>query len=141
MCQQAILIFSNLGSRTNLLLLLKLVFNPSVTNTCKLEVSQWAHGSLVVHVHGPPHSSRPPKCGGWEGCVYLHENTSNSLLSRIQWASSQHENSPLFSSYYSRFAMVCVSRISEGGIKLTRVIGPVSTFSKYRVKVRGNYCV
>ena len=40
----------------------------------------WAHGNLVAHVHGPPHSSRAPKCGWLVAHAYLHANTSNPLL-------------------------------------------------------------
>ena len=32
---------------------------------------------------GPPHSSRPPECGCLVAYVYLHEDTSNPLLSEI----------------------------------------------------------
>ena len=38
---------------------------PTVTNTCRLMILQWAHGSLAACVHGPSYSNGPPKLCGW----------------------------------------------------------------------------
>jgi hypothetical protein len=79
-----IVIFSNMDPPTNLLLLiLKRVFNPSMTSNHKLKIVLGGHESLAAHVHNPPHDSRPPKCSWLAACAYLHDNTSNPLLSRI----------------------------------------------------------
>ena len=50
-----------------------------MTGTCRLEILEWAHGNLAVHVHNPPHSSKPPKRGWMTTCAkyswmrYLYE--------------------------------------------------------------------
>ena len=91
-------IFSNLGPHTKLLLLLlllKAVFNPSVTNTCKFKILYWMHDNLAANVHNSPHSSGPPERGWVTTCAQIHGNTSNPLLYGIQWATYLHGNSPL----------------------------------------------
>ena len=32
-------------------------FQRLLIGTCRLKNALWVHGSLVAHVHGPPHSS------------------------------------------------------------------------------------
>ena len=76
MCADQILPSSHTEPPTNLLLLLKLVFDPSTTDTYKLKNLQWMHESLT-YVHNVV---------GWRRVLNLHANTSNSLFSSIQWA-------------------------------------------------------
>ena len=95
-CANQLLSSSQICPPTNLLLL-KLVFNPLVTGTCSLKVALVGAHKSSNPCSWPPHPRRPPECGWLTACAYLHANTSNPLLSRIQWAGNLHRNSPLTS--------------------------------------------
>ena len=65
-----------------------------------MSVEKCLSGGMEVYwpMSTSPHILLPHRNGGWHLCVYMHENTSNPLLSRVQVVSTLHGNPPSHSS-------------------------------------------
>ena len=86
------------------------------------------HEGLAAHVHGPSHSSEPPKYDWTRACAKIQANNSNPLFARIQWVSCLYMETDLSAAELSYRAHIQLRS------ELFRHVGAKSSFPRHLLK-------